>query len=54
MLDALYKDNQTNESEYLAGYDLTLIIDKSKLPTTQKVKKTMDEETQAKTKASNE
>jgi hypothetical protein len=34
MLDALYKDNQISETEYLHDYDLTLVIDKSKLPTT--------------------
>lgn len=54
MLEELYKEYIIPQSEALPDYDLTLGIDATKLPKTQKVKKTMDEAEQAKIKAQNE
>lgn len=51
MLQDLYKDNILPKEQQDSNYDITLGIDTSKLPKTQKVKKSMDEETQAKIKA---
>ena len=51
VLDELFKDNQIPKDKWLPGYDITLSIDTSAMPKTQKIKKTMDEEQQAKIKA---
>ena len=66
MLDELYKgmrigcgdrnivDYQIAASEWLPDFDITLGIDCSKLPKTQKIKKDMDEEEANKVRAQNE
>lgn len=54
MLDELYKDYQIPQSEHLSDFDLTLGIDCSKLPKTQKVKKDMDEAQANEVRAKNE
>lgn len=51
MLTDLYKDHILPECEQMTNYDITLGIDVSKLQKTQKIKKSMDEETQSKVKA---
>jgi hypothetical protein len=45
MLKDLYQEYILPTGDHLPDYDITLGIDVSKLPKTQKVKKTMDEET---------
>jgi hypothetical protein len=54
VLDELYKENQIPESEWLPDFDITLGIDTSKLPKTQKIKKGLDEAEAAAIKASND
>jgi hypothetical protein len=54
VLDELYSEYQIPKSEYIPDYDITLGIDVSKFPKTQKIKKTMDEAESAAVKAENE
>lgn len=54
MLEELYKDYLLPESEWDPDFDLTLRIDPGNLPKTQKVKKSMDEETQERVRDENE
>jgi len=54
VLDELYSEYQIPKSEYVPDYDITLGIDVSKFPKTQKIKKTMDEAESAAVKAENE
>ena len=54
VLDELFKENQIPKEQWLPGFDITLGIDTSKLPKTQKVKKNMSEEEVAAVKAQNE
>ena len=54
MLDELYSEYQISKSEYIPDYDITLGIDVSKFPKTQKIKKTMDEAESSAVKAENE
>jgi len=54
VLDELYSEYQIPKAEYIPDYDITLGIDVSKFPKTQKVKKTMDEAESAAVKAENE
>lgn len=50
MLDELYKDNQLPKEKQLQQCDITLGIDTSNIPQTQKIKKTMSEEEAEKTR----
>lgn len=54
MLESLYQEHMLPESEYDPLFDVSLKIDTTSIPKTQKVKKSMDEETQAKIRAENE
>ena len=54
MLESLYKEHMLPESEYDPLFDVSLKIDTTSIPKTQKVKKSMDEETAAKVRAENE
>ena len=53
-MDELYKEHQLPQSEYLPDFDITLGIDVSQLPKTQKIGKNLDEAEQAQVKAQNE
>lgn len=54
MLDELYSEFKAAPGQTLEGCDVTLAIDISKLPQTQKLKKSMPEEEQNAIRASNE
>lgn len=54
MLESLYKEHILPESEFDPMFDISLKIDTNSIPKTQKVKKSMDEETQAKIRSENE
>jgi hypothetical protein len=45
MLKELYPEYMMDEAQYDPDYDITLKIEQGNMPKTQKVKKTMDEET---------
>ena len=54
MIDSIYKDYVLAESEWDPEYDVTLRVDPGDLPKTQKIKKSMDEETQDKIRNEND
>lgn len=54
MIDQCYKEFALPKSEYDPDYDVTIRISTAGMPKTQKVKKSMDDETAAEVRASNE
>lgn len=54
MIESIYKDYTLPEGEWDPEFDVTLRIDPGDLPKTQKIKKSMDEETQEKIRNEND